>query len=422
MTRRMIRPAAGPVARADEPAARRAAAAPPEVVAPVLHLVPPPVSVGEVVVDEDVAAVAAFQDKAVAQNARRTYASGWRRFESWCREKDRVALPASPETVARFVAALARERGPDGEFAVKATTIGTWCAAIGAIHSRHGYTDPAADPAVRRTLRGIRVTRTDAGETPDRAAPIMLTDLTRILTAIDDHARTWRAQVAARRDTALLLAAFAGARRRSEVVGLQVRDIARETDDDGTRIRIALRGTKTRRTEVTWFVLEPGAHPRSCPCCALLAWLTLLADHDHAAHTGGPDAGVIAVRKRLRAERDHDPEEHSCARELPRFPSTRTAVFRPLGRSGIPSDATALTGQAFGRMVRARALAAGYSDEQAAAFRGHSLRAGATTQALDNGASYREVMNLTGHTQIDTVRGYDCAPTHRANATRKLGL
>ncbi|MGW4371348.1 hypothetical protein ACWEKT_37485 [Nocardia takedensis] len=73
-------------------------------------------------------------------------------------------------------------------------------------------------------------------------------------------------------------------------------------------------------------------------------------------------------------------------------------------------------------MVRARALAAGYSDEQAAAFRGHSLRAGATTQALDNGASYREVMNLTGHTQIDTVRGYDRAPTHRANATRKLGL
>ncbi|MGW4371347.1 hypothetical protein ACWEKT_37480 [Nocardia takedensis] len=233
MTRRMIRPAAGPVARVDEPAARHTTADPPDVVAPVLHLVPPPVSVGEGVVDEDAAAVAAFQDKAVAANTRRTYASGWRRFESWCREKDRVALPASPETVARFVASLARERGADGEFAVRASTIGTWCAAIGAIHFRHGYSDPAADPAVRRTLRGIRVTRTEAGETPDRAAPIMLTDLTRILTAINDHARTWRAQVAARRDTALLLAAFASARRRSEVVGLQVRDIARETDDEG---------------------------------------------------------------------------------------------------------------------------------------------------------------------------------------------
>ncbi|MFI9507247.1 tyrosine-type recombinase/integrase [Nocardia sp. NPDC052566] len=372
--------------------------------------------------DEDAAAVAIYRQKAVSENTRSTYATGWRRFESWCIQKKRTALPSSPDTVARFVAWLARQVDDSGEPGVKASTITTWCAAIGAVHAEHGYTNPAADPAVRETLRGIRRHRTEAGETEDKAAPMMTADLDRFVTAIDDQARTWRQQVTARRDIALLVLAFAGARRRIEAVTLQVRDLTVESDADGYRIRIALRGTKTRRDAVTYFILTRGENPKLCPCCALLRWLTLLADYDHAVASTGADAGVVAVHKRLTLERDLDPNAHYCDRALPRFPTVKVPIFRALGRAGVPARLEPLTGQALGRMVHARARAAGYSREQSAAFRGHSMRAGATTQALDNGASYREVMNMTGHQQIDTVRKYDRAPLHRANATRKLGL
>ncbi|NKY25862.1 hypothetical protein [Nocardia gamkensis] len=73
-------------------------------------------------------------------------------------------------------------------------------------------------------------------------------------------------------------------------------------------------------------------------------------------------------------------------------------------------------------MIHTRALAAGYSRAEADAFQGHSLSAGAITQARDNGATDREIMNMTGHTRVDTILQYDRAPLHRANATRKLGL
>ncbi|WP_280186769.1 MULTISPECIES: tyrosine-type recombinase/integrase [Nocardia] len=411
-----------PAARVDEPAAPLPGTNPAQAAAaPRLHLVP---DTGPAIDPDDEigAAAAAFRAKAVADNTRRTYASGWRRFESWCRDNKRTALPASPDTVYRFATWLALQVDEDGEPLVKASTITTWCAAIGKVHSQHGYTDPAADPAVRETLSGISEDRTSSGEDADLAAPIMTADLERFVGAISEQARTWRQQVAARRDIALLVLAFAGARRRSEVLNLQRRDLTVESDSEGEHIRIALRGTKTSRRKITYFVVERGQTVVLCPWCALLRWLVLLADYDHAVAAGGPDAGVVAVHKRLRLERNLDPHTHYCDRALPSFPSVCVPIFRSLARVGVPARMQPLTGQAFGRMIHARALAAGYSPAEAAAFRGHSLRAGATTQASDNGATYREIMNMTGHTQIDTVRKYDRAPLHRANATRKLGL
>ncbi|MGY1984131.1 hypothetical protein [Nocardia gipuzkoensis] len=161
---------------------------------------------------------------------------------------------------------------------------------------------------------------------------------------------------------------------------------------------------------------------RLCPWCALLRWLVLLADYDHAVAAGGPDAGVVAVHKRLRLRAQPGPAHpllQPRAAIVSQRPRADLLVTRP--RRGARPDAA--VDRAGVRTDDSRPRPGrGLSRAEAAAFRGHSLRAGAITQASDNGATYREIMNMTGHTQIDTVRKYDRARLHRANATRKLGL
>lgn len=56
-------------------------------------------------------------------------------------------------------------------------------------------------------------------------------------------------------------------------------------------------------------------------------------------------------------------------------------------------------------------------------FAGHSLRRGHATTASRNGASERTIMATTGHTSIETLRGYiDDAELFTDPASAYLGL
>jgi len=68
----------------------------------------------------DAALPYAEQEKSAA--TRRAYRSDWRIFSAWCVARGLEALPAAPETVARFLSAQANA-------GVKASTIGRRCAA-----------------------------------------------------------------------------------------------------------------------------------------------------------------------------------------------------------------------------------------------------------------------------------------------------
>ena len=54
-----------------------------------------------------VAAAQGYASAATAASTRRAYASSWATFQRWCDEKDLVALPAEPASVALFLADLA---------------------------------------------------------------------------------------------------------------------------------------------------------------------------------------------------------------------------------------------------------------------------------------------------------------------------
>ena len=97
----------------------------------------------------DLQRIAAAIDAEVAQSTRTTYASGWRSWETWCRDRELLPLPADPDAVAAYLT----ERAEAG---LCVGTLDGDCAAIAHRHRQRGLGDPTAAAVVRRVRRGLR--------------------------------------------------------------------------------------------------------------------------------------------------------------------------------------------------------------------------------------------------------------------------
>ena len=78
----------------------------------------------------DAVAVAEFQQSAMAENTGVAYRSDWRQFTRWAGLRDLPALPASPETVAAYLASMARLTDETGGWLYAPSTLGRRLAAI----------------------------------------------------------------------------------------------------------------------------------------------------------------------------------------------------------------------------------------------------------------------------------------------------
>jgi len=135
-------------------------------------------------------------------------------------------LPASPETVAAFLASEV-DRG------IRPSTIARRVAAIRYANELAGHRVPTDDERVKATERGHRRA---VGAAPPKKAPADRRTHHR-------HGHDPGVRPKHLRDRALLLRGFAGAFRRSELVGLDVEDL--EETDAG--LRITIRKSKTTR-------------------------------------------------------------------------------------------------------------------------------------------------------------------------------
>ena len=163
-----------------------------------------------------------------------------------------MALPASAETVACYVADLAKVAKP--------ATIDFRLAAISATHRAAGHDSPTKEEAVRLVRRGVRRM---LGTAQRQMRPVTVPDLRTMLQGLDTDP-------AGCRDRALLLLGFAGALRRSELVGLDVADITEGVDG----LTVHLRRSKTDQEGAGRTVGIPfGSNPVTCPVRALRAWL-----------------------------------------------------------------------------------------------------------------------------------------------------
>ncbi len=341
---------------------------------------------------------------------RRAYTSAWRRFETWCAATGHHALPTHPATVAAYLVAAADTLTVDGTRAYAAATLSKWVAAIADRHRATGHDNPCGHEMVRATLAGIRRDYASAGERPrDPRAPLLTSDITTIVDHARRNATGWASEVLERRDTALLLMGYTGAFRRSELVALECRDVRRDRID-GAHVRIRKSKTDQDGTGSVKALPFTDRH-ESCPVCAWVRWLQIVAAFD----TGGR----IAVIRLLSRATEFD--SHVCRGTLPTADKP-SPLFRSIRKNGNLSE-TALSGAAVHAAIRRRAAHAGYDPDTVAKLGGHSLRAGFVTQAFRNGADAHAIMRQTGHTTPGMVEIYarENAPLV-GNAVTDLGL
>jgi integrase len=217
---------------------------------------------------------------------------------------------------------------------------------------------------VRNTIKGIR--RTMGTAAVQKAAA--LTDDIKAMVAMTDGG------LIGARDRAMILLGFAGAFRRSELIGLDVADC--DFGKDG--LTITLRRSKTDQDGQGRKIGIPyGSIPDTCPVRTVQMWME--------------QAGITTTGPLFRS-------------------ITRHGKLRPGRLAGID----------VARVVKKLAVRAGLD---AAKYAGHSLRAGHATSAAIAGATERSIMNQTGHRSVQMVRRYiRDGSLFRENSAGKLGL
>jgi integrase len=247
-------------------------------------------------------------------------------------------FPAAAQTIALF---LSDEAAAGRAY----STLEGRVAALGVMHSRTlRVTNPTSDELVKSVMAGIR---RKVGVRPKKKQALTWEMVIEILAHVP------KTTLQGKRDRALLLIGFAGAFRRSELVGVHVEHIEHrpeglvillprsKTDQDGEGRTKAIPDGRLRIPEV------------------LQEWL------DVSRITSGP-------------------------------------VFRRVYPTGLLAP-NALTGRAVAMIVKRYAAKAGFDVDDLA---GHSLRAGFITSAAEAGAPLEKIMEVSHHTSVETLLGY----------------
>lgn len=297
-----------------------------------------------------------FLTTTVADSTREIYTRDWKGFIKWCNDVGLPYMPSSPDVVACYFTSLAMR-----DFRI--TTIRRHCAAIAAAHREAGFPTPTTHPAIKELLRGI----TRKTGTPAKPVDALLSeDIKRMAVTLPDT-------FMGKRDKALILIGFAGAFRRSEIVGLNVDDISYR--DEG--IVILLRRSKTdQQGEGRWVGVPYGKNPETCPVNALQRWL---------------EASAIS----------------------------EGAIFRGLDKyNNLVSDR--LSRRSVGNIIKRAAAAAGLDPEK---YSGHSLRSGHCTQASRAGVAEHIIAQQTGHRSLASLKRYiRLGRLFEENSADSLGL
>ena len=203
---------------------------------------------------EELKEVAGYVADSLAPATRRAYAIGLRDFRAWCSSVGQEALPASAETVARYLAAGAKAGR-------SVSTLQQRAAAIKWSHESQDLDNPTQSKGVRAVMAGIR---RQLGTAPVRKAPAIVERLAPMVAHTDSET------LKGLRDRAILLFGFASAMRRSELVALTLSDI--EETSRGLLITVR-RGKTDQEGKGHQRAIPLGRNTELCPVLALNEWL-----------------------------------------------------------------------------------------------------------------------------------------------------
>ena len=282
---------------------------------------------------------------ALSSNTERALKADTAIFTAWCVDQGRQGLPASPDTVARFVDAQAAIKAP--------ATVRRYASSISRLHRAAGFDDPTKAEDAKLALR--RMARAN-GVRQKQAAPLNRSVVDRLIAAAADGPRDLR-------NIALLAVQYDTLCRRSELVALDLEDLAFAEDDTGTAL---IRRSKTDQAgegAVRFLAADTVEH--------IKRWIDV----------GGVDDG---------------------------------ALFRAVHKGGKTGGR--LNDRDVPRILKGMAGAAGLDLD----LSGHSCRVGCAQDMVAAGFSLPEVMQAGGWKSASTVARYSEHLIARKGAAAKL--
>lgn len=273
----------------------------------------------------------------MAANTKKAYTSDWQLFTQWCAVNKLQALPATKETMVYYLTFLGQS--------YKASTIKRKMTAISQGHETAGMESPMKSPLVQGVWQGIQ--RTIGIKEVGKEA-LWLQDLRQVVGVLPDTLIGFR-------DRALLVIGWAGALRRSELIGLDVEHI-RFTRDG---LVVTIEHSKTDQQGAGQVIALPyGSNRLTCPVRSMQEWI------EESGITSGP-------------------------------------IFRRMDRHGNLYNR--LTAQSVRLIVQKYCEKAGLP---AASYGAHSLRSGFCSTAAKAGKSEHQIMRQTRHKQSTSLQRY----------------
>jgi integrase len=298
----------------------------------------------------------AYIRAAHAPNTQRSYKAGWKAYLSWCRMAGCLPEPEGPEQIVAFLTSLV----PSGE-GVPRSKISTVKSRLAAVryHARKlGWKIDLGHPLIGAVIKGMGRTHSELKD----ASPVdalRFADLEVLVGPLEGSSSP-----VAVRDRALILIGYAGALRRSELVGLQVGDIRRARG--GLVLRVS--GKTESDSAAKERMIAKASGSSLCPVTALDAWLKL------ARLVEGPVFRGFKSNGGLRVTALH-PE------------SVRTILRQRAAEAGITKD--------------------GLHGPEPMRIAGHSLRRGMATEvAARTGGDVKKVMEAGGWSSTATALRY----------------
>lgn len=305
-----------------------------------------------------------FAQASKACNTRKTYAAGWDSFTAWC-DRHGVRYKETPDKEG-LIALYASAMVSSGK--LKVSSLNCYLAGICAGYKEAGAVVNLKHPALETVLKGIR---NSYPKRPVRKEPLLTADLREMVQSlsVDINGKDTLIGI---RDRAILLLGYTGAFRRSELAQLTVADL----DFSAEGFKALVRQSKTdQEGDGIEKKIPCGDNPLTCPVLAMRAWL------EASGITEGP-------------------------------------IFRAINRHGHLAK-EAMTGHSIARIVKRNPHLNGKQNR----YGGHSLRAGFCTQCAINNVPIDLMMAQTGHTRMETTRGYiRRAESLQKSAAAKLGL
>lgn len=303
-----------------------------------------------------------YSQKSKSSNSVRAYRFAWTKFNNWCESHEYE--PFSPPEgsyeflVGLFMASMAKTRQ------LKPKSLESYLAGLKHFFAEKGIAVDTRHTEIRKAMSGIK---RELGTKQNRKAPLTTENIKLLIDSIGRL--VWPIEV---RDKAMILIGFAGAFRRSELVGIDMEHLS--FDPNGVSIFIPKSKTD-QQMEGRFIDIPFASDERYCPVRALQAWIR-------------------------------------CAR------IEKGAVFLQVHKGGNIIKER-LGDRSVALMLKRRCRPFGFSDDIA----GHSLRAGHVTASIKNGTPETWIMRQTGHTSINTLRKYERLNREfKANSAAVIGL